>query len=247
MDKHILFGVDGDFSPPTQWALRVINQLFEQDSGELHILLLTVIPLPYDPSPTLMKARGIGQLRPQTSTHEQREQAQDVLCRARALLQRSCPDLAPSCIELVQRFGEPANEVVKVAREQKTDWIVLGSRGNSSLQNFRRLFGGSTSHEIMSRAPCPVVLVTPPQSPRIHNLVAWYEEAITHYLHEQLDAVTMFTPEEVTHMFVPPSPTSPAQRKRLTAAAQALEHLARHGQLACQKVKGERQYMTISS
>jgi nucleotide-binding universal stress UspA family protein len=247
MDKHMLLGVDGDFSPPTQWALRVVNQLFEQNSGELHILLLTVIPFPYDPSPTLMKARGIGQLRPLSATHEQRAQAQDVLCRARALLQRSCSDLAPSCIELVQSFGEPANEVVKVAREQQADCIVLGSRGNSLLQNLRRLFAGSTSHEIMSRAPCPVVLVTPPQRPRIPNLVVWYEEAITHYLQEQLDAVTMFTPEEVTHMFVPPSPTSPAQRKHLTAAAQALEHLARHGQLMCQKVKGEWRYVSISS
>ena len=247
MEKHILLGVDGDFSPTTRWALRIVNQLFEQNSGERHILLLTVIPLPYDPSPTLMKARGIGQLRPQTSTPEQREQAQDVLYRARALLHRSCPDLASSCIELVQRFGEPANEVIKVAREQKTDCIVLGSRGNSSIQNLRRLFAGSTSHEIMSRAPCPVVLVTAPQWPRIPNLVAWYEEAITHYLCEQLDAVTTFTPEEVTHLFVPPSLSHPAQRKHLTAAAQALEHLTRHGKLVCQKVKGERQYMNISS
>lgn len=240
MDKHILFGVDGDFSPPTQWALRVVNQLFEQNSGELHLLLLTVIPFPYDPSPTLMKARGIRQLRPETPTREQREQAQEVLCKARALLQWFCPELAPSCIELVQRFGEPAIEVVKVAREQQTDCIVLGSRGNSSLQNIRRLFAGSTSHEIMSRAPCPVVLVTPPQHPRLPSLVAWYEQAITHYLQEQLDVLTMLTPEEVTHMFVPPSPTSPAQRKQLTAAAQALEHLARHEQLVCQRVKGER-------
>lgn len=60
MEKHILCGVDADFSPPTQWALRVVNQLFEQDSGDLHLLLLTVIPLPYDPSPSLMKARGMG-------------------------------------------------------------------------------------------------------------------------------------------------------------------------------------------
>jgi hypothetical protein len=74
-------------------------------------------------------------------------------------------------------------------------------------------------------------------------LVAWYEEAITHFLHEQLEAVTMFTPEEVTHLFVPPSPTSPAQRKRLTAAAQALEHLAQCGQLSSHVIRGERQYV----
>lgn len=213
MDKHILIGVDADFSPPTQWALRVVNQLFEQDSGDLHLLLLTVIPLPYDPSPSLMKARGMGQLRPQTPTHQQSEHAQDVLCRARALLQRSCSDLV-ACIELVQCFGEPAIEVIKVAREQKTDWIVLGSRRNSPLQNLRRLVAGSTSQEIMSRAPCPVVIVTPPQCPRIHNLVAWYERAITHYLHEQLDGLTMFTPEEVTRMFVPPSRIGPTEYKK---------------------------------
>ena len=112
-------------SPPTQGALRVVNQLFEQSAGGLHLLLLTVIPLPHDPSPTLMKVRGIGQLRPLTATREQPEQAQDVLYRASALLQRYCPDLAPQCIELVQRFGEPAQEVVKMARQQKTDCIVL--------------------------------------------------------------------------------------------------------------------------
>lgn len=246
MDNHLLLAVDRDFSPPTQWALRVVNQLFEQNSGELHLLLLTVIPVPYDPSPTLMKAQGRGQLRPRSATHEQRAQAQDVLCRARALLQLSCPDLAPSRIELVQRFGEPANEVIKVAREQQTDYIVLGSRGNSPLQNLRRLLAGSTSHEIVSRAPCPVVLVTPPQRPRIPNLVAWYEQAITHYLQEQLDAVTMLTPEEVTRLFVPPSLAGPAQRKHLTAAAQALAHLAHHGQPARQKVKGGRKSMNTS-
>jgi nucleotide-binding universal stress UspA family protein len=245
MDKHLLLGVDGGFSTPTQWALRVVNQLFEQSSGELHLLLLTVIPVPYDPSPALMKARGIGQLRPLSATHEQRAQAQDVLCRARALLQRSCPDLVPSCIELVQRFGEPSHEVIKVAREQQTDCIVLGSRGNSSIQNLRRLCTGSTSREIMRLAPCPVMLVTPPQDHRLPRLVTWYERAITHYLQEQLDDLTMFTPEEVTRMFVPPSRIGPTQHKKLTAAAQALEHLARRGQLMCQIIGGERQYVNI--
>lgn len=243
MEKHLLLGVDEDFSPSTQWALRSVSQLFEQSSGELHLLLLTVIPLPYDPSPSLMKAQGRGQLCPLSATYEQSAQAQDVLCRARALLQWSCPDLASSRIELLQRFGEPSNEVIKVAREQQTDCIVLGSRGNSPLQNLRRLVAGSTSHEIMSRAPCPVVLVTPPQRPRLPNLVAWYEQAITHYLQEQLDGLTMFTPEEVTRMFVPPSCIGPTQHKKLTAAAQALEHLAHRGQLVCHIIGGERQYV----
>ena len=245
MDTHILLGVDVDFSLPTHYALRVAGELFKQTTDGLHFLLLTVIPLPYDPSPTMMRAQGRGQLRPQTSTREQREHAQEVLCWASAFLQRYRPDLAPQSIELLQRFGEPANEVVKVAREQKTDCIVLGSRGNSSIQNLRRLFAGSTSREIMRLAPCPVVLVTPPQHHRLPSLVTWYEVAITHYLHEQLDGLTMFTPEEVTRMFVPPSRIDPTQHKKLTAAAQALEHLAHRGQLVCQIIGGERQYVNI--
>jgi hypothetical protein len=187
-----------------------------------------------------MQARGIGQTRPQAPTREQCLQAQDVLGRASAFLHLYHPDLASQRLELVQRFGEPADEVVKVAREHEVDCIVIGSRGNSSIQNLRRLFAGSTSREIMRLAPCPVVLVTPPQNPVLLNLVAWYEEAITHYLHEQLDGLTILTPEEVTRRFVPPSPTSPTQRKKLTAAASiALEQLARRGLLCCQKVNGE--------
>jgi nucleotide-binding universal stress UspA family protein len=244
MEKHLLLGIDEDFSPPTQWALRLVNQLFEQNSGERHLLLLAVIPVPYDPSSTLMKARGIGQLRPQTPTHQQREQAQDVLCRARTLLQRSYPDLAPSCIELVQRFGEPAIEVVKVARQQQTDCSVLGSRGNSSLQNLRRFFSGSTSYEIMRLAPCPVILVTQPQHPRLPGLVTWYERAITRYLQEQLDSLTMLTPQRVTHMFVPLSHRS-TQHKKLIAAAQALEQLAHCGRLSCHMIEDERQYVNV--
>ena len=116
MDQHMLLGVDEDFSAPTQYALRVVTQLFEQNSGGLHLLVLTVIPLPYDPSPSLMKARGIGQMRPLAPTHEQCLQAQNVLSRASTLLHLYRPDLDPRRIELMQRFGEPAIEVINVAR-----------------------------------------------------------------------------------------------------------------------------------
>ena len=244
MEKHLLLGVDEDFSPSTQWALRTVSQLFEQSRGELHLLLLTVIPLPYDPTPTLMKARGIGQIRPLAPTRKQYLQAQEVLGRASAFLHLYSPELDPRLIELMQRFGEPAHEVLKAAREQETDCIVLGSRGNSSIQNLRRLFAGSTSSEIMRLAPCPVMLVTPPQHYRFPNLAIWYERAITYYLHEQLDGLVMFTPERVTHMFVPLSHRS-TQHKKLTAAAQALEHLAHCGQLSCHMIEGERQYVNI--
>lgn len=241
MGQRILLGVDEGFSPPAQYALRVVGELFEQATP--HFILLTVISIPYDPSPALMKAWGMGQLRLPAATGEQREQAQATLRRASALLQGYRSDLAPPRIDLVQRFGEPAGEVIKAAREHRADCIVLGHRGNSTIQNLRRICAGSISRDIMRLAPCPVVLVSLPLRTRPPNLAAWYEQAITRYLREQLDASTMFTPEAVTHMFVPSSSTSFARRKKLAAAAHALERLVRHEQLCCQRISGEMWYV----
>jgi nucleotide-binding universal stress UspA family protein len=173
MDTCIVLGVDVGFSPQTQHALRTASDLFGQGAWGLHFILLTVIALPYDPSPTLMKARGIGQFRPHSPTCQQRRQAAEVLSSAGALLQRHSFALAPLHVELVQRFGDPAEEVVKVARERWADCIVLGSRGNSSMHLLHRVFAGSISCDIMRQAPCPVVLVTPPPIPRPANLLAW--------------------------------------------------------------------------
>jgi nucleotide-binding universal stress UspA family protein len=163
MDKCIVLGVDGDFSLPTQYALRTASDLFEQAALGLHFILLTVIPLPYDPSPTLMKCRGIGQLRPLSPTSEQQGRALEVLGMASALLQRRCSGLGPLHIETVQRFGDPAEEMVRLARERWADCIVLGGGGNSARHTLRRVFGGSTSGDIVRLAPCPVIIVTPPR------------------------------------------------------------------------------------
>lgn len=173
MDTCIVLGVDGDFSLSTRYALRTANDLFAQAARGLHFILLAVIPLPYDPSPALMKCRGIGQLRPLSPTSEQRGRAREVLFSAGALLQRYSAGLAPQRIELVLRFGDPADEVVKLARERWADFILLGSRGNSAMHNLRRVFSGSISGDILRRAPCPVIIVTPPQLPRPRNLLVW--------------------------------------------------------------------------
>lgn len=173
MDKCIVLGVDAEFSLQTQHALRTASDLFGPSAWGLHFILLTVIPLPYDPSPTLMKARGIGQFRPHSPTCQQRRQALEVLSLAEALLQRHSVALAPQHVELVQRFGDPADEVVKVARERWAACIVLGSRGDSSMHRLRRVFAGSVSCDIMRLAPCPVILVAPPRIPRPPHLVPW--------------------------------------------------------------------------
>lgn len=227
MNKRILIGVDTAFSVHTQHALCTAAELFEQSD----FVLLTVIPLPYDPTPLLMRSYGVEQVRPKEATRQQREQAEGVLARAAALIQQSDQALTMTYIERMWRFGVPAEEVVKVAREQHVESIILGKQGDSFLHGIRRIVSGSITREVLRSAPCPVMLIPPVHSVPLSSLVTWYETAITRYLQEQQNTLQTFTPEEILRRFVPP--TSLAQRGDLAAATCALERLKRLGKLVC--------------
>lgn len=53
-------------------------------------------------------------------------------------------------------LGEPAKEIIELARQQKIDLIIMGSRGLSSLEE---IVLGSVSHKVIQNAPCPVMVV----------------------------------------------------------------------------------------
>jgi nucleotide-binding universal stress UspA family protein len=61
------------------------------------------------------------------------------------------------CHRLVE--GEPAEEIIRVARELECDLIVMGTYGRTGLARF---FTGSVAEEVMRGAPCPVVTVRVP-------------------------------------------------------------------------------------
>ena len=52
--------------------------------------------------------------------------------------------------------GKPSAEIVRVAREETADMIVLGTHGKGMLD--KALFG-STAERVIRRAPCPVLTV----------------------------------------------------------------------------------------
>ncbi len=54
------------------------------------------------------------------------------------------------------REGRPAEEILEVCEEWEADLIVMGAGVHSSLQ---RLLFGSTTDRVVSKAPCPVLLV----------------------------------------------------------------------------------------
>ncbi len=54
--------------------------------------------------------------------------------------------------------GEPYKELIKYAREQEIDMIVLGIRGHTL---WEKLLVGSTTDRVIRHAPCPVLAVRP--------------------------------------------------------------------------------------
>jgi nucleotide-binding universal stress UspA family protein len=54
--------------------------------------------------------------------------------------------------------GKPSVEIIRVAREENADMIVLGTHGKGVLD--QALFG-STTERVVRKAPCPVLSVRP--------------------------------------------------------------------------------------
>jgi nucleotide-binding universal stress UspA family protein len=64
-------------------------------------------------------------------------------------------DAGISC-ETVVRFGDPAGEILELAREGGYELIVMGRRG---LGAAAKLLLGSVSDRVVKQAPCPVTVV----------------------------------------------------------------------------------------
>lgn len=98
--------------------------------------------------------------RPLTPLTAQRLQSEQALHRARVAAQER--GIAPERIEVLQRVGTPADELVRAARELDVAFIVFGSRGDSLKEQMRRVVAGSTSRRVLRLAPCPVMRVVLP-------------------------------------------------------------------------------------
>ena len=59
-------------------------------------------------------------------------------------------------IETVQVVGSPVAHIVEQAAKFDADYIVMGSHGHTA---FYDLLVGSTTHGVLKRAKCPVVIV----------------------------------------------------------------------------------------
>jgi nucleotide-binding universal stress UspA family protein len=81
----------------------------------------------------------------------------------RQLLERKLAGLRPpgGGVGVVPRLadGDPAAEIIHVAREVPCDLIVIGTHGRTGLDRF---LAGSVAEQVLRKAPCPVLTVKAP-------------------------------------------------------------------------------------
>lgn len=69
---------------------------------------------------------------------------------------RDCRQHLPCPCDLEVVHGDPAEEILRLARIHQASLIVLGSRG---LTGVTRIMQGSVSAQVVADAPCPVLVV----------------------------------------------------------------------------------------
>lgn len=67
------------------------------------------------------------------------------------------PELA---VETQQGSGPPIAEILDAAKKTDAAYIVMGSHGHNAIYD---LLVGTTTHGVLRKATCPVVIVPPPQ------------------------------------------------------------------------------------
>jgi nucleotide-binding universal stress UspA family protein len=64
-------------------------------------------------------------------------------------------------VKTSQRVGQPVTEIL--GRAGDADYLIMGSHGHGAVYD---LLVGSTTHGVLRKAPCPVIIVPPKRRPR---------------------------------------------------------------------------------
>lgn len=240
MNKCIVLGVDTPLSPATRQAIRTIKELIGPLMSQARLVLLHVIPFSYATTSSTL-GMYYGQIQPGQATVGQRMEAEKVLAVVRSSLQEGTP--ASLRIDICIRLGSPVDEILRVSRETSADLVIVGSGGNVPWERVRRFFIGSKSRQVLQGAACPVMIVSAPYVREPGDLAAWYERAILRYLNDEPGGLTVFTPDEVMQLFVPPHVQREPGRKERAAVMLALEHLVQEGILCRHEIQGEIRYV----
>jgi nucleotide-binding universal stress UspA family protein len=132
-----------DFEEPSRAAMAQAADLAARLEAEL-TLVHALAPPTEAASDVLVSSRGLA--RAEADEHEA------TLARWRADAERRVGRPVPARV----LWGEPTEEIVRYAREQRCDVLVLGTHGRTGMS---RLVLGSVAERVARRAPCPVLVV----------------------------------------------------------------------------------------
>jgi nucleotide-binding universal stress UspA family protein len=143
---NTLVAVDG--SDNAYEAIRALAYIAQAEQ----LILLHALDVPRPAYPMILPEVAEDMYKMQEQ--HMREEGERLLDRVQSLL----PMHAGISMKHLQ-IGSPAEVIVSVAEEQKTDLIVMGARGLGPVRE--RLFG-SVSHQVLTLAPCATLIVNGP-------------------------------------------------------------------------------------
>ncbi len=150
MSKKFLVAVDG--SDHGWKALDLATDLANLSDAELVILHV----FPYEPMPEGLQQYAKVESVPiedlKAQFHYSKTIGDKITSDAEARVRKN--GLARVTTQVVE--GNPANQIVALARSKGTDMVFLGSRGFGDVSG---LLMGSVSHKVMHLAPCTCVAV----------------------------------------------------------------------------------------
>ncbi len=146
--KKILYPTD--FSEYSLAALPYAIELSLQNNAELHCMHVVDETYQYYLSGAYVDSVGVS-----ISPGKIRDNAQKELDKFTAEHLSNVSKLVPKIVS-----GKPFLEIIKYAKDNKIDLIVLGTHGRSALAT---MLLGSVAEKVIRKAPCPVLTVRHPK------------------------------------------------------------------------------------
>jgi nucleotide-binding universal stress UspA family protein len=137
--------VPTDFSEPSDEALNYAKGLAEGFGASIHLLHVLEDLAAHAWTTEVYVAALPG-------VHEEMERQ----ARERLEQQLTPEERAKYRAEVVLRMGSPFVEIVRYAREQKADLVVIGTHGRGAIAH---MLLGSVAERVVRKAPCPVLTV----------------------------------------------------------------------------------------
>jgi len=142
--KKVLFCTD--FSENADYAFEFAYGIAKRDDGLLYILY--VIP----DNPHRAYAEGIipGDILEKVDKKFEEDLANNYREHYVKKIENGVP------FEIVTKFGREDNEIIKFAKQEKADIIVMGTHGRTGIEH---VFFGSIAEKILRHSPFPVFII----------------------------------------------------------------------------------------